>query len=78
MKTSTQTIAGHSLTLRSGKRYYASRPMAERGMKRFDVTVEPLGHEAPIAVVPGLSYDAANALINAFNDGADSWSGRIW
>lgn len=78
MKTTTQTIAGHLLTLRSGKRYYASRPMAERGMKRFDVTVAPLDHEAPSVVVPALSYEAANDLINAFNDGESSWSGRIW
>ena len=25
-----------------------------------------------------LSYDDANALINAFNDGGTSWDGRIW
>lgn len=79
--TTTKRIAGHTFRLVPGVRYWASRPMAERGMRSFDVTVEPAAG-SPIgvrgAVVPGLSYDQANALINAFNDGESSWDGRVW
>jgi hypothetical protein len=82
-ETTTRTIAGHEFTLIAGRRYLASRPMASRKGERFDVKVTDttdgffFGAE-PEAIVPGLGYDAANRLIEAFNDGETSFEGRIW
>jgi hypothetical protein len=75
------TIAGHTFDLRPGRTYLATRPLAHRGMKKFDVTIQDITNgfafNAPIvATVPGLSYDAANALLAAFNDGESRFSGR--
>lgn len=74
----TAHIAGHKLTLRTGVRYWASRPMAQRGMKVFPVTIEPQGVEAPTVTIDGLDYERANALLAAFNNGPSSFDGRIW
>ena len=74
-------IAGHAIALVAGKRYTASRPMAARGMKTFDVSICEGYldlHVRPVVVIPALSYDAANELINAFNNGEMSFDGRIW
>ena len=77
--TKTRTVAGHRLALVTGIRYRASRPMAARGMKTFNVTIAPIdGAEALSVVVPGLEYDASNRLLNAFNNGAMSFDGRVW
>ncbi len=77
----TRTIAGQTLTLRAGVRYYASRPWAERGRRTYPVTIQPMTGApegtAPV-IVPALSYEAANALINSFNNGAMSFDGRVW
>lgn len=75
----THTVAGHRLTLTAGTRYHASRPWAERGRTRFPVTINAETPWGPVAVViPALTYGAANALINAFNNGATSFDGRVW
>jgi hypothetical protein len=80
MKRSTQTIAGHTVTLQSGVRYFASRPWARRGVRSFDVTVEAVDVPgAPrVVIARGLSFDAANELLAAFNDGSESFDGRVW
>lgn len=81
MNTATRSVAGHSLRLAVGVRYWASRPMAERGMRTFPVTIEPAPgapRGARTVTVDGLSYEAANDLVNAFNNEASSWSGRVW
>jgi hypothetical protein len=91
--TKTRKVAGHKLTLTEGKMYRASRPMAERGMTKFDVTIEcidggwstrldeadggDLGYIDKV-VVEGLSYDAANKLLTAFNGVECTWGGRVW
>lgn len=74
----TRTVAGHRIALIPGIRYRASRPMAARGMKTFDVTIAPLDAEASPVVIRGLEYDASNRLLNAFNNGASSFDGRVW
>ena len=77
----TRTIAGHKITLTKGVRYIATRPMAERGRKVFPVVISKwpmsLGPTA-IVTIPGLSYEAANKLVNAFNNGDTSSDGRVW
>lgn len=78
---STQTIAGQTITLESGVRYYASRPFAERHRLFYPVTFAPIGcgpDGPPTVTLDGLTYEDANALINAFNNGAFSFDGRVW
>ena len=77
MKT-TQTIAGHKITLQRGQRYRASRPMARRGRKTYPVTISPMGAEGGEVTIDGLTYDQANALLAAFNNGTTSFDGRVW
>lgn len=74
----TRTIAGHRLTLSAGARYRASRPMASCKGECFDVSITEIGAADPEAVVPGLSYEQANRLLRAFNDGGTSFDGRVW
>ena len=79
--TKTQTIAGHTFTLNIGTRYVATRPMASLRNQKFPVTIKETN--APLVFPPNvttkpLSYLAANRLVNAFNNGASSWDGRIW
>jgi hypothetical protein len=83
MTTTTRRIAGHAFTLTPGRTYMASRPMARRGMTRFDVSITDVTHgfdinAKPVAVVPGLDYDAANDLLAAFNDAECYAMGRGW
>jgi hypothetical protein len=77
----TRTIAGHSITLISGVRYFASRPFASRGRRIFPITFVPMigaPLEARTVTIDGLDYKQANALVNAFNDGEISFDGRQW
>jgi hypothetical protein len=76
--TTTRTIRGHKLTLRSGVRYRAQRPMASMVGEVFTVTILPLDAEAPAVEIPGFSYEASNAFLRAFNNGASSFAGREW
>ena len=77
----TQTIAGITLTLEAGRRYYASRP-ALRDIDRlkdmlFTVTVkDDQGEE--VETIPGLSYEDADRFLIEFCNEAVSLSGRIW
>ena len=86
-----QTIAGYSFTLTTGEGYVATRPMAHRRGQRFTVSirkasqVKTLWREdsdytngRPVAKVRSLTYDAANELLAAFNNGDSSWEGRVW
>lgn len=80
MKFKTKKVNGIEITLIAGVRYRASRPMAERGMKTFPVTIRPTcdqyGMEDALAVVvDGLNYDQANDMLMAFNNDED---GRTW
>jgi len=79
----TRTIAGHAFTLIPGRRYVASRPMAGPGVDSFLVTITDVtfdhGFDSPAVATAGpLDYDAANALLAAFNDGPASFLGRTW
>ena len=75
-------IQGCEFMLEEGTRYIASRPMAERGRKVYPVSIRALSPHCwdydPEVVVDGLSYDQANDLINAFNNGESSFQGRVW
>ena len=73
----TRRVAGHSITLTTGRWYIASRPMAERGRTTYPVTISDDTNDA-VLTIANLTYDAANKLINAFNNGATSFDGRIW
>jgi len=73
------------LTLTAGVRYIASRPFAGRGRDIFPVTIAELrtasgwtNGQQVVARIDGLTYDAANRLLNAFNNGATSFEGRVW
>jgi len=80
MKT-TQTIAGHAITLTSGVRYVAGRPFATRGRKTFAVSIRDLEHgwsDGPVLTLPEMDYDEANAFLAAFNNGTTSFEGRVW
>ena len=73
----TRQIAGHNITLTTGHWYIASRPMAERSRTTYPVTISD-DTNAAILTITDLTYDAANRLINAFNNGAISFDGRTW
>ena len=82
--TKTLDIAGCTVSLHAGYRYWASRPMAD-GRTTFKVTILPLGKVPPAVkrraelATFSLSYEQATAFINAFNcDRANSWNGRVW
>jgi hypothetical protein len=77
----TQVIAGHRITLQPGCRYIAGRPMAGRGQNLFPVHIRLHARDLcqdPLWTVDGLDYDAANELLAAFNNGENSWAGRVW
>jgi hypothetical protein len=77
----TRRIAGHSVTLTVGVRYVASRPGAEKGRGAYPVTISrwPIALRPKAEVtIPGLSYEKANAFVNAFNNGDTSFDGRVW
>ena len=81
MKT-TKTIAGRRITLQRGQRYMAGRPFAERGRKTYPVTIYDITHgfsfDNQADRIDGLTYDQANELLEAFNNGTTSFDGRAW
>jgi hypothetical protein len=80
--TKTRWIDGHKITLILGRRYLASRPIIQPGMKVFPVTITDITDGvvgAPVAAELGkLGYAAANSLLAAFNNGETSFEGRVW
>lgn len=83
MSMKTQTIAGHSITLEEGRRYLASRPFLSKSCKEYPVSITGTGEDGffegkPTLVIPQLSIDAANELLNAFNNEKMSLTGRVW
>lgn len=76
----TRTIAGHSITLMANKRYLATRPMNNRFMTTFPVTIKDIDGESiqVVQVIENLTYDEANQFINEFNNGPTSFEGRVW
>jgi hypothetical protein len=81
MKT-TKTIAGRKITLQRGQRYMAGRPFASRGRKTYPVTIYQITHgfhfDNQAERIDGLTYDQANKLLEAFNNGTTSFDGRVW
>lgn len=75
--TKTRKIAGHKITLESGKWYLASRPMASYKGQTFPISIRDEYNNEVLALAP-MSYDAANAFLNAFNNGETSFDGRDW
>ncbi|MEX0704118.1 MAG: hypothetical protein WD069_18600 [Planctomycetales bacterium] len=76
----TKCIRGRELNLIVGRRYLAGRPMASVENQLFPVFIYDLsdGGRAVAEVLEGFDYDEANEFLNAFNDGATSWDGRVW
>jgi hypothetical protein len=74
----TRKIANQLITLRIGKRYRASRPMAKRGQTAHQVTITNLKSGETPVIIPALTISQANALINEFNNGPTSFTGRVW
>lgn len=46
--------------------------------QRFPNRCDHVGVDVETVTVDDLTYDAANDLVNAFNNGASSFDGRIW
>ena len=78
MKMRSQKIAGHKISLEVGIQYRAARPMAEVGMEVFPVTITDIDNSIEVTTIDHLTYEQANALINKFNNGTISFSGRVW
>ncbi len=84
----TLTLAGQVITLEEGRRYLASRRFIDDNDEHTSSTPYPIsiiaeddeGHweSEPCVVISGLNYDAANALLVAFNNEACSLTGRVW
>lgn len=74
----TRTISTHRITLTLGKRYRAGYPVAKRGMTSHQVTITDLSNGETPMVIPGLTLVQANGLINEFNNGPISFTGRVW
>jgi len=82
----TQSILGYNLTLVSGHRYLATRPMLAGDIDDNDVSVKlPVTivdyknqQGDPVVHVDDMPYDKANDFLNAFNNGKISFDGRVW
>lgn len=75
--TTTRQIAGHPITLTTGRWYLASRPMATRGRTTYPITIRDEAGATALTLAP-MSYDDANAFLAEFNNGAISFDGRTW
>ena len=73
----TKTIAGRAVTLTEGRRYLASRPMAERGRNLYPIYIT---NEDGITIqeLTPMTYEDANNFLREFNNGAISFEGRQW
>jgi hypothetical protein len=76
-------LAGHKITLATGRRYLASRPFASRGRKFYDVSITDITDGCGMPgegskIIEGLTYDQANRLLKSFNNGETSFEGREW
>ena len=79
MEATTRTIAGHEVTLESGKRYIATRPMAQRGRKVYPISIylADASNNIVVDTLP-MDYDEANQFLAEFNNGKMSFDGRVW
>jgi hypothetical protein len=77
----TQTIAGITVTLEAGRRYYASRPALRNHQRLADVLFPVYirdEQELTVLTIPDLSYEDANKFLGEFNNEEVSFTGRIW
>ena len=70
----TRMIAGHSVTLVSGNHYIATREMGTIS----PVIIRGYNTGTPADVLYPTTYDEANEILAAFNNGAVSFDGRVW
>jgi len=76
-------VGGYTFNLTTGHRYLAGRPFATGNPhEKYTVTVTDITYgfsfnSTPVECVPGLSYAAANRLLDAFNAGESSFKGRL-
>lgn len=78
MKMRSQKIAGNTIKLKVGTQYRAHRPMAGSGDTFFPVTIVDMDNDTEVFTIEDLTYEQANKLINKFNNGTISFSGRVW
>ncbi len=87
MTMKTRTLAGHKITLETGLRYVASRPILRfirnQHNKIFPVTIWEINNTGirggrEVQIIDDLDYAEANTLLSAFNNGPTSFSGRVW
>ena len=74
----TKTIAGHTITLEEGVRYWAGRPMASEHRRHFPVTIRRFDPDKKVLTIEDLNYDQANEFLKEFNNEEVSLSGRVW
>lgn len=75
----TKAVARQEVTLEPGQRYLATRPMADRFRTEFPIRIQKLtGTSRGLMTIEGLSYEAANEFLAAFNNGGTSFEGRVW
>lgn len=72
----TRTIAGHEVTLEVGRRYIATRPMAESGREWYDISIKDTDGNV-VEMIPA-DYEMANVFLTEFNNGIVSTDGRLW
>lgn len=86
-KMKTRILEGYEITLETGQRYIASRPIlhliSSQHKKIFPVTIRELNDTSfragrEVLIIGGLDYNQANALLRAFNNGPTSFDGRVW
>ena len=73
----TRRLAGHDITLTPGHWYIATRPIAPRPGATYPITISDPAN-APHLTIPDPTYDAANPLPAAFNNGPTSLDCLTW
>lgn len=74
--TRTETIEGIEISLIPGRTYFASRPMAGRGVASFPVTIADANGKE-VFTTPPLSYGAANRFMARFAPNG-IFGGLVW
>ncbi len=81
----TKSVLGYKLTLVSGHRYLATRPMLgseseDAPSGKLPVKIKDYNNlnGDPVAHVDDMPYEKANRFLNEFNNGKLSFDGRVW
>jgi hypothetical protein len=79
MRMKTKKVESSLIRLEVGVQYRAHRPMAAvDGPDTYPVTIVDMDAGREVLTIEDLTYDQANKLINKFNNGTISFSGRTW